>query len=106
MFRNRKLNKVKNISKLPTKTAFNEFHKANSWVVEELEKIAWEMIKHGHRKLGIKQLVEIFRWETRRQTVSRDFKINNNYAPHYARMIMSRNPHWGQIFNLRNLMSS
>lgn len=101
-----KLNKVEGISKLPIKQAFLAFHRANPWVVIELEKVANEMIKHGHNKLGVQQLIEVFRWETRRHTISKDFKINNNFAAHYARLLMDRNPHWGQIFELRKIRSN
>lgn len=105
LFAPRKLTRIENISKMPTDQAFAEFHRRNPWVVEELEKIAWEMLKHGHRKLGVQQLIEIFRWETRRQTISHNFKINNNFASRYARMMLDRNPHWGQVFELRRLRS-
>lgn len=106
LFETYKLNRVEGISKLPIKQAFYAFHMANPWVVVELEKIAWEMMKHGHRKLGVQELIEVFRWETRRHTISKQFKINNNFAAHYARLIMDRNPHWGQVFELRRIRSN
>ena len=97
------LTKVEGLSKMPTEQAFYQFHKANLWVVVELEKIAWEMLRSGRKKIGIQACVEIFRWETRRHTISKDFKINNNFCSRYARMIHDRNPHWGQVFELRKL---
>ena len=105
LFDSYEITKVENISKMPTDQAFREFHKANPWVVKELEKIAWEMLRHGHKKIGIQACVEIFRWETRRHTISKDFKMNNNFASRYARLIHDRNPHWGQEFELRALKS-
>lgn len=103
LFDTYKISKVENISKLPTDQAFYAFHNANRWIVVELEKIAWEMIRSGHKKIGIQACIEIFRWETRRHTISNDFKMNNNFASRYARMIMDRNPHWGQVFEIRKL---
>lgn len=88
---------------MPTDEAFKKFHNANPWVVVELEKIAWEMIRHGRKKIGIQACVEIFRWETRRHTIGNDFKLNNNFCSRYARMILERNPHWGQVFELRRI---
>lgn len=103
LFDELKITKVEGLSKLPTDQAFAEFHKANPWVVRELEKIAWEMLQHGRKKIGIQACVEIFRWETRRHTISNDFKLNNNFCSRYARMILDRNPHWGQVFELRRI---
>lgn len=103
LFDSYKITKVEGISKMPTDQAFHAFHRANPWVVRELEKIAWEMIRSGRKKIGIQACVEIFRWETRRHTISHDFKINNNFCSRYARMILDRNPHWGQVFELRRL---
>jgi hypothetical protein len=34
-----------------------------------------------------------------------DFKINNNYAPYYARLIIDENPQWGDVFELRTIRS-
>lgn len=97
------ITKVEGLSKMPVDQAFKAFHAANPWVVKELEKIAWEMIRSGRKKIGIQACVEVFRWETRRHTISRDFKINNNFCSRYSRMIMDRNPHWGQVFELRRI---
>lgn len=52
-----------------------------------------------------KAIVMETRWETRKHTISHDFKINNNFCSRYARMIHDRNPHWGQVFELRKLKS-
>lgn len=103
LFDSYKLTKVEGISKMPTDAAFHAFNRANPWVVKELEKIAWEMLRSGRKKIGIQACIEIFRWETRRHTISHDFKINNNFASRYARLIHDRNPHWGQVFELRNI---
>lgn len=103
LFDSFKLTKVEGLSKMPTRQAYAEFNKANPWVIVELEKIVWEMVKHGRKKVGMRAAVEIFRWETRRHTISKDFKINNNFCALYARDIMARNPHLGQIFELRRM---
>jgi len=103
LFDSYKITRVENISKMATDTAFIAFHRANPWVVVELEKIAWEMLRSGRKKIGIQACVEIFRWEARRHTIGNDFKLNNNFCSRYARMILDRNPHWGQVFELRSL---
>lgn len=103
LFDSYKITKVEGLSKMPTDQAFHAFHRANPWVIRELEKIAWEMLRSGRKKIGIQACVEIFRWETRKHTISHDFKINNNFCSRYARMMLDRNPHWGQVFELRRL---
>lgn len=106
LFDDLKITKVEGISHMPTDEAFQKFHEANKWVVVELEKIAWEMIRHGRKKIGIQACVEVFRWETRRHTIGNDFKMNNNFCSRYARMILDRNPQWGQVFELRRIKES
>ena len=103
LFDSYKITKVDGISKMPTDQAFHAFHRANPWVVRELEKIAWEMLRSGRKKIGIQACVEVFRWETRKHTISNDFKLNNNFCSRYARMILNRHPEWGQVFELRRI---
>lgn len=102
-FSSYKMTKVKGISKMSTDQGFLAFHRANPWVVDELERVAWEMLRNGRSKIGIQACAEIFRWETRRHTISNDFKLNNNFCSRYARMIMKRNPQWGKVFELRKI---
>jgi len=35
-----------------------------------------------------------------------DFKINNNYAPYYSRLIIANNPTWEKVFELREIRSN
>lgn len=87
--------------------AFLQFHAANGWVYEALVKMARDLIAQGRTRIGIKMLFEVLRWHYYRSTTdaSSDFKINNNYAPHYARLIMSNEPALDGIFGTRKLQT-
>jgi hypothetical protein len=51
----------------------------------------------------MKMLFEVFRWEVLVSTNDPEFKINNNYAPYYARLIMQEHPEFGEIFETREI---
>ena len=46
-------------------------------------------------------LFEVLLWQRMLQTTDEDFKLNNNYAPRYARMIMENNQDLDGVFELR-----
>jgi hypothetical protein len=67
-----------------------------------------ELVNRGRGKIGIKMLFEVLRWNYYMTTSdpNSDFKINNNYAPYYARLILERHPEWDGIFELRSIRSN
>lgn len=86
---------------------FDEYHRLNPQVANALEQMAYDLIKRGRRKIGIKMLMEVLRWNYQMKTddPNSDFKINNNYAPYYARLLIARNPQWADVFELRTIRS-
>ena len=84
---------------------FLDFHKKNPAVFRELVKLTRTAYDAGKKKIGIKMLIEVVRWERFIQTTDTDFKINNNYAPYYARAIMKTYPEFDGIFDVRELRS-
>lgn len=84
---------------------FKEFHSKNPQVYTSLVKLAKELKGRGHRKIGIKMLFEVVRWQTMLKTEGDQFKLNNNYHSRYARMIMDNEPDLDSIFELRELRS-
>lgn len=46
--------------------------------------------------------MEVVRWDIHIQTVSHDFKINNNHVPFYARMFMQAYPEHAGFFHTRS----
>jgi hypothetical protein len=87
---------------------FEEFNRRNPQVYSALESMAREIVNRGRRKIGIKMLFEVLRWNYYLETddPNSDFKINNNYAPYYARLIIANNPNWEDVFELRTIRSN
>lgn len=82
-----------------------EFHLDNPHVYDKLVSLAREARRKGHKKIGIKMLFEVVRWEHMMKTsdAHSSFKLNNNYHSYYARLIMSENPDLAGIFETRTL---
>lgn len=85
--------------------SFTDFHRSNPWVYRHLVSLTREMIGKGHKKIGIKMLYEVLRWQTLMGThdEASDFKLCNNYHSRYARLIMDKNPDLDGVFELREL---
>ncbi len=85
--------------------AFETFHELNPWVFDALVRLARDLHDRGRERIGINMLVEVLRWQWTRQTSdpSSEFKINNNYAPRYARLIMDEFDDLEGIFQLREM---
>jgi hypothetical protein len=83
---------------------FLEFHQANPLVYERLVQLAREWKRRrGNRKVGMKMLFEVLRWEVAMRTTGDDFRLNNNYTSYYARLIMEREPDLRGLFETRAL---
>lgn len=86
-----------------TAKRFEQFHQDNPLVYLTLCRLARAWVRStGRRKLGINSLVERVRWEIAINTNDPDFKINNNYAPYYARLIMTAESDLDGLFELRS----
>jgi hypothetical protein len=83
--------------------AFREFHRENPHVYNELVEMALKLRGRGRKRYGIKSLFEVIRWHRALETSDEDFKLNNNHAPYYARMIMNAVPELKDFFELRVL---
>lgn len=93
--------------------AFLDYHAANPRVYADLRQLAYEAKRLGHRRVGVELLINRFRWDhpVKTDDPSSEFKINQNYAAYYARLLLVRNPDlrgedgfWrGSLFNLRRI---
>jgi hypothetical protein len=82
---------------------FAAFHRANPEVYAELRRLAREAKGRGVRKLGMRMLWEVLRWnESDRAT--REFKLNNDFHSRYARML-DEEPDLAGLFDFRELRS-
>lgn len=90
-----------------SKQDFFEFHYKYPEVYEQLRQMALDLKERGHSNYGINGLIEVYRWHRAMNTEDKHgFKINNNYAPYYARLLMHYNPELDGFFRLRELKSA
>ena len=85
---------------------FRKYHEENPEIYSSLVELARHAKCKGHRKLGMKMLFEVVRWQRILQAEDPEgFKINNNFHSRYARLIMEVEPDLQGIFDLRKLRS-
>lgn len=82
---------------------FAAFHKANPHVTDALVRLTREATARGVRRVGIKRLFEVLRWEHDLATDGGDFRLNNNLTSRYARAIMADHPDLAGVFETREL---
>jgi len=86
-------------------TEFWSFHYNNPRVYDALVKLARQTKDAGKDECGIGMLWEVLRWQHYISTRGDEFKLNNNYRSHYARLIMQRESDLEGFFVLRTLRS-
>jgi hypothetical protein len=94
--------------KKSAKEAFEDFHADNPQVYALFVRMARHAVSKGAKKLAIAQLFEVARWERQEWMPATDksqkqFRLCNDYKPHYARLIMAREPDLKDIFNTKRL---
>jgi hypothetical protein len=85
---------------------FAEFHAANPDVYAELVTIVRRAKALGHKRLGIRMVWEVMRWDrliNPRPNTPDDFKLNDHFHSRYARLLMEREPDLAGVFELREL---
>jgi hypothetical protein len=82
---------------------FLAFHHANPCVYRELVRRARWAAQHGARKLGIRMLWEVLRWDVTFHTVRLEGepKLNDHWPPFYARLIQAQEPDLRGLFETR-----
>jgi hypothetical protein len=85
------------------KEKFQVFHEENPAVYRELVKISRELKNRGRDHYGMRALFEVIRFHRAMNTNDPDYKLNNNYTPHYARLIMDQEKDLEGFFDLRSL---
>lgn len=95
---------MESLTKITIDAQFEEFHRNNPEVYEELVRLARQMKARGHKRIGIKMLWEVLRWERAMKTTDQtEWKLNNNYTSRYARLIMEKEPDLKGFFVTRGL---
>lgn len=83
------------------KQSFDRFHQENPAFYQQFCRFALQLLAKGHKRLSSKLIVERIRWETMLQSTDTDYKINNNFTPHFARKFMADFPNHDGVFETR-----
>lgn len=86
--------------------AFDEYLARNPHLYALFVKFTLEAVRRGRRVLSAISVFERIRWETNDAASDGEFKINQNYAAHFARKFMSDNPQYAGLFRTRALRGS
>ena len=85
---------------------FEWFHESNPHVYRNLRALALGMRRQrGKKRVGIKMLYEVLRYQYDIQTTGQEFKLNNNYTAYYARLLMAQEPELAGLFEVREIRS-
>lgn len=84
---------------------FEEFHQANPHVYREIVRRSLRLRRRGVKRFGMKAIFEVMRYDYALQTQGDEYKLNNNYTAHYARLVMAEVPELEGLFELREQVS-
>ena len=87
--------------------SFVQFHRAHPEVWKLFVRFTFDRINRGFQHYGAMGIIQRIRWETDRPEyeAGKEFKINNNHVPFYARLFMHRYPEHDGFFRTRNQAS-
>lgn len=91
--------------KMSIEERFHRFHAQNPWVYREIVSMALKAKGLGRKRIGMKQIFEVIRWNHAIQTRGENVKLNNNYSSRYARLIERQEPDLRDLFETRELKS-
>ena len=89
-----------------TRERFEKFHRENPAVYEMFKRFTFEAIRAGKAHLSAAMVVKRIRWETNVVTTGDQFKINDQYTPHYSRLFMEDFPEHDGFFFTRRLRAA
>jgi hypothetical protein len=89
--------------RLPTAAErFQAFHEANPHILTTIVEKALQLKRAGRKHYGCKAIFESMRFDHDMDTTSTDeWKLNNNWTAHYARLAMGTEPTLKGFFLLR-----
>lgn len=82
---------------------FNEFHEANPEVLVKMRELALQVKARGYKQFSVYAIMERLRWFVDIETddPNSHYKINNNYRPFYARLLMETTAELDGFFRTR-----
>lgn len=85
-------------------TRFETFHLRHPEVLTQLLAMARDLERRGHRRIGMKMLFEVLRWQHMTdRDAAEEFRLNNSYASRYVRLLCEVDPGLGARFEQREL---
>lgn len=85
---------------------FQQYHQSNPHIYEIYKSIAIELARQGRRYIGSKYIFEEMRYNHPFNSQNDPYKINNNFAPMYARKFVLEHPQFGHLFKFKQLKGS
>ena len=88
-----------------TKEAFQNYHQQNPHIYARFEKFALEAVQRRDH-FSAKAIFHIIRWYTPDADDQPEFKIDDGWVSHYARMFMEKHPEHEGYFATRERRGS
>ncbi len=87
--------------------AFRRFHAANPEVFRLFRKFAYQVLNNGLDHYSADAILHRIRWHMDIDVKERDgeFRLNNNHAAYYARLLMQEEPMFEGFFTTRETKS-
>ena len=81
---------------------FRDWYPSNMHVIDAFEKEAFYLLTRGRReRYSIYTIREKLRWDSLVSESGQDYKLNNNYSPFIARILMFLNSDMDGMFSTR-----
>ena len=81
---------------------FRDWYPSNIHVINAFEKEAFYLLNRGRReRYSIYTIREKLRWDSLVSESGQDYKLNNNFSPFIARILMFMNPGMKGMFSTR-----
>ena len=81
---------------------FRDWYPSNIHVINAFEKEAFYLLTRGRRdRYSIYTIREKLRWDSLVSESGQDYKLNNNFSPFIARILMFMNPDMEGMFTTR-----
>jgi hypothetical protein len=81
---------------------FEQFHKMNPTVYDEIVRLARFAKLSGFKRYGIRTIYEVMRWNSNVDPIkSGVYRLNDNYTSHYSRLVMAQEPDLAGFFEIR-----
>jgi len=80
---------------------FEIFHNGNPDIYKALIRRARQLKARGYKGVSIRLVLEVVRFDFMVFSTDQEYKINNNHAPFYARLIMQQEKDLKGFFTLR-----